>query len=346
MTRSWLVRAGSHGERESTALDHGLIVVGWDEVPDMSIATTREELHNLLRHTYPDSSEKRLVNHLSQLWAFRHTIATGDLVALPRKTVPAIAIGRITGPYVHRADLGPGAQHTRTVDWLITDLPRTAVGQDLLYSLGAFLTVCEIKRNNATARLAALAAGRPDPGGLPTSQAASISEEPSDEFGGEVDLGRAAADQINEFIGRKFAGHGLARLVEAVFLARGMVTWRAPEGPDGGVDVLVGSGPVGMDSPRLCVQVKSSHGPTDVNVIRELQGVVGRLSADQGLLVAWGGLTKAAEREIRSQFFQVRVWTADDLVRELTTHYDRLPEDIQAELPLKRTWVLAEEPNA
>ena len=121
-----------------------------------------------------------------------------------------------------------------------------------------------------------------------------------------------------------------------------MTAWRSPEGPDGGVDVLVGSGPLGMDSPRICIQVKSSSAAVEVGVVRELQGVVGRLKADQGLLVAWGGLTRPADREIRQQFFHARVWKADDVLRELTAVYDKLPGDIQADLPLKRIWTLAE----
>lgn len=98
-----------------------------------------------------------------------------------------------------------------------------------------------------------------------------------------------------------------------------------------------------MDAPRICVQVKSSSYPIEASVIRELQGVVGRLGADQGLLVAWGGVTKAATREVRQQFFQLRVWTSDDVVRELEAVYEDLPEELQGELPLKRIWVLATE---
>jgi len=97
-----------------------------------------------------------------------------------------------------------------------------------------------------------------------------------------------------------------------------------------------------MDSPRICVQVKSSSTAVGASVVRELQGVVGRLNAEQGLLVAWGGLTQPARREIRQQFFQVRVWEADDVLRELTAVYDKLPGDIQADLPLKRIWTLAD----
>jgi len=37
------------------------------------------------------------------------------------------------------------------------------------------------------------------------------------------------------------------------------------------------------------------------------------------------------------------VWTADDVLRELTATYDKLPGEIQAELPLKQIWALAGE---
>ena len=45
-------------------------------------------------------------------------------------------------------------------------------------------------------------------------------------------------------------------------------------------------------------------------------------------------------KEAARLFFQIRLWDADDLVRMVQAHYEELPEDIQAELPLKRIWVL------
>jgi restriction system protein len=59
-----------------------------------------------------------------------------------------------------------------------------------------------------------------------------------------------------------------------------------------------------------------------------------------------GWLTQAAEREIRQQFFQVRVWNADDVLRELLAIYERLPGDVRAKLPLKQIWTLATEDEA
>jgi len=44
----WLVRAGKHGERENLALEKGLALPGWDELPDLSDIKTREELLDLL----------------------------------------------------------------------------------------------------------------------------------------------------------------------------------------------------------------------------------------------------------------------------------------------------------
>lgn len=343
--RAWLVRAGKYGQRETLALEQGLAVVGWDELTDLSGVQTRDDLLERLRQAYPDGSTNTLRNWQAQLWAFVHSIQMGDLVILPLKGSPAVAIGRVLGGYQYRDDLPSDARHTRQVEWRTTDLPRTAISQDLLYSLGAFSTVCEIKRHDAVIRLQELAANGKDPGWsgstAPPDGSAVGSEEITDDEAITADVQQNADDQINARIEQVFAGHDMAVLVEAILRAQGMVTWRSPEGADGGVDVLAGAGPLGMDRPRIAVQVKSSPTPMAVGVVRELQGVVSRLQADQGLLVAWGGLTQVARREIRQQFFQVRVWDAEDVRRELLAVYDLLSGDVRAKLPLKQIWVLA-----
>lgn len=82
--------------------------------------------------------------------------------------------------------------------------------------------------------------------------------------------------------------------------------------------------------------------PVDVKVVRELHGVMSTHNAEQALLVAWGGVNKAARLELRSQFFRVRVWDAKDVLDAVRKSYDRLPEEMRARLPLKRIWVLVE----
>ena len=157
------------------------------------------------------------------------------------------------------------------------------------------------------------------------------------------DLGQLAHDQIVAHIQTRFAGHALAALVEAVLRADGWVTKNSPPGADGGVDILCGRGSLGLDEPRLCVQVKSQNSPSDVTVNRTLQGTMQTYKAEQGLLVCWGGFTKNVLTESKQGHFTVRLWDSRDLVEAIYRTYERLPAEIQADLPLKRIWMLVPE---
>jgi restriction system protein len=341
--RAWLARAGSDGRHERLALDNDLVAIGWGELGDLT-ALSREALAKRIRSEYPEAGKGKVSNWTGQLSAFLHGFQVGDLVVLPLKTRPMIAIGRIAGDYVYRPDFDVDARHTRPVRWIRKDVPRTAVGQDLLYSLGAFMTVCRVSRHDAAQRLAALAETGADPGyeGADLADASADAATVESENGIARDnLERDARDAINQVIAARFAGHELSTLVAAILEAQGMTTYVAPAGKDGGIDVMAGSGPLGMDSPRICVQVKFTKDPVSASVIRELDGVAGRVGAQQCLLVSWSGITSDAEREIRNLFFRIRVWDADALFRELTAVYDQLPEELQVKLPLKRIWTLA-----
>lgn len=349
--KAWLIRAGRGGEYEQYNFDGGLATIGWGELGDLA-GLTRPEVAQLMEKQYPEASIGAVRNWTGQVWAFSNAIAVGDLVVLPSKGRPMIAIGRVTGGYRYRPDLPEGAAQTISVDWIAKDVPRTAIGQDLLYSLGSLLTVCRLARNNAPERLAQLAQDGVDPGAdisAPSSPApddtAATTDQNSDgiETAAEIDIERVARDAINKCISTRFPAHELSDLVAAILRASGMTTYVAPAGKDGGVDVLAGSGPLGMDQPRICVQVKFTKDPVSAMVVRELQGVMARVGADQALLVSWSGVTRDAERELRQEFFRVRVWDADDLFEQLTVVYDRLPEEIQAKLPLKRIWTIATE---
>ena len=42
-------------------------------------------------------------------------------------------------------------------------------------------------------------------------------------------------------------------------------------------------------------------------------------------------------------YFSVRLWESRDLVEAIYRNYDRLPAEVQAELPLKKVWMLVVE---
>jgi restriction system protein len=338
----WMVRGRKFGAEESLALEKSLACIGFSEVPDLSQASSKEQILELIRNSYPDEKEAAYRNYVSQLFSFAHRMKTGDLVAMPFRNRPQVALGQISGPYQYRTDLGD-VHHTRPTKWMRTDIPRKSFAQDLLCSLDACMTVCQIQRNNAEERIRVLLEGKGDSAVMPTTIDASNENIESAVVEANLDIERYAHDQIIGYIESHFKGHELARLIDVILKAEGYTTHFSQPGPDGGVDILAGKGALGFDGLKLCVQVKSSQYPADVTVLRGLQGTMATFKADQGLLVSWGGFNNAVEREARLSFFSVRLWDADDLVDALLRNYERLPGDLKSELPLKRIWALVPE---
>lgn len=346
-TKLYLARGGRNGEDEDTALENNLAIIGFRKVPSLTDVKDYQGVLQLVAQANPGAKNRAVGNHARQLWAFALAMNNGDLVVMPRRLVSHVAIGRVAGSYVFKK-IGGDFRHTRPVKWIRQDVPRTAFEQDLLYSFGAALTVCSIHRNNAVQRVLSVMEGGSDPGlsvsaHKPTQKAAS---EVGDEEDGVPNLSQLAHDQIVAHIQSRFTGHALSVLVDAVLKADGWVTKVSPAGADGGVDILAGRGSLGLDAPRLCVQVKSQNNPADVTVYRTLQGTMQTFKAEQGLLVCWGGFNRAVLSESKQGHFMVRLWDSSDLVEAIYRNYEKLPAEIQADLPLKKAWMLVvDEPD-
>lgn len=181
----------------------------------------------------------------------------------------------------------------------------------------------------------------PKPGPAPVQPADDTELTTVDDPELAADIEQVALDQITGRIAEDFAGHGLATLVTAILTAEGFLCTQSPPGPDGGIDITAGRGPLGLDSPRLLVQVKSG-GQIGSPIVVQLHGVMTTHGAEQGLLVAWGGLSKPARDALKTQQLRVRVWEASDVVDAVLRVYDRLPDDIRAQLPLRRVWMLSD----
>ena len=218
-----MVRAGRYGEREQLAIDHDLAIIGWEELPDLSSIKSPEDLQRLLESTYPNMKKNTLINYKAQLMGFLEKIKEGDLVALPLKSRPLIAVGRVTGRYAYRKDLLSTPLHVRPVKWL-KEIPRTSFDQALLYSFGAFMTICQIRKNNAENIVKSLLEGK-------TSQLPAMgASEGTDIDEGGLEIEVIANDQIRSYMIHKFKGHGLPRLVGAILKAQGYHVTISPPG--------------------------------------------------------------------------------------------------------------------
>lgn len=322
----WVVRAGKYGQHEEIAHKNNIVTIGWD-LPDLSKIQTREQLEEMYAERYGPNKKRHVANVVGQIWTFLKKIEKGDLVALPLKRKSEVMIGEVTGDYKFKK-IEPDIRHVRSVKWLDT-FPRSSFDQDILFSFGAYLTVGTVRREDAEDRVRQMLKGKP------------VQSDLDFELGS--DLEQYSKDQITKLIERKFVGHDLVRLIDEILRAKGYSTKISTPGPDGGVDILGGAGPIGFESHNICVQVKSSKTPIDVRVVREFDSVVAKFQAEHGLLVAWGGINRAAEKESSEMFFSMRVWDQNRVVEEVMRNYERFSDSMKVELPLKKIWILVEE---
>lgn len=342
---AWVIRSGRYGERDEWALENSCSGGGWREVPDLTSASSREDVQRIVDEAYPQDSPGARTNFVAQLWALRGRIEVGDLLAMPMKTTREIALGRVTSPYTFFAENDPGYRHVVGVEW-IRQVPRSALKQDLLYTLGSALTIFSPSRNNAVTRLEHVLATGTDVGSTTLTQTPSTAVIPRQTSGVDVvdepesqpDIAELAKDQISSQIGEEFSGHSFATLVAALLRAEGFDAEEAPPGPDGGIDITAGRGLLGLESPKLIVQVKTPQIGSDV--VSQLNGLVHTHGADYGLLVTWAGLTKPARDAVKHQRFRVKVWESEDVVEAVLRNYEKLPETITERLPLRRVWML------
>ena len=193
----WLIRAGRHGEFEKRFLDEDRVYLTWGGLShDLVTIEGKTQLRTLLESIYHDAPVGRISNNLAQIWAFSHRMISGDWVVLPSKQKPAIHVAELKGKYVFDSDGTDPFFHYREVEWLVKDVPRTNFDQDLLYSFGAFLTICQVRRNDAEKRVRQMAENEWK--SVVTSAVTKEDEngDGSDDAVGFDDLAQAARDQL------------------------------------------------------------------------------------------------------------------------------------------------------
>ena len=340
----WLFRAGSSGEYENKFLDDNKVYLTWDGLKhDLSQLQEKRELYDFLLDFYSDAKMGAVRNWTGQIWPIAHRMEKGDWVILPSKRNPTIHIGEVKSEYKFHPNNEDPFFHSRDVDWFAKDIPRSNFDQDILYSLGAFMTVCRISRNDAEKRVREMAKNNWQPSlkHLAYKPSKNEGDSEADDTAANMDLEILAKDQIAKHLQAKYKGHGLTRLIEEILKAKGYITYRSSEGPDKGVDILAAPEPMGFGKPRLCVQVKSGTDQVDHPTLNQLIGTMQNFGAEQGLFVSWSGFKSSVNKEIPNQFFKVRLWSQNEIITELFRVYDKLDEGFKAELPFKRIWTLS-----
>ena len=331
----WLVRGGGSGEYEDESVQRSVLLLGFQEVPDLDDAGSLDDVKERLRAALPDRKPGFYTNVGRQMFWFRHTMKSGDLVAMPLKTQTGqVRLARVLGGYEFKV-LEEGSsekRHFRSVEWLTPMVAKNLLGNDLQKSLNVPPTVSPVKAQDAAMRLLQVLAGGDDPG------IASGAVEAGDLL--ELPIAEDPHERIKDYIAAHFRDHRFAELIEAILQADGYTTKLSPPGADEGIDVFAARGELGLESPHICVQVKMTSGTIGAPDVRGLQGSVRTYHADQGLFVSWSGFTEPARREARQAHFKLRLWAAEEVVQALYRTYELLPHEFRTRLPLRQVWTL------
>ena len=159
---AWVVRGGRDGEFEEEALNNGILTPGFGLRRDLSNMSA-DDMRRLLEQENPGTGAQTISKWAGEIRSFIHDIKSSDLIIMPRKGQPTIAIGEVVGEY-HYLPQYTQTVHGRSVMWLNPEVPRDSLDSDLQKSINVPHAVYRPNPNkgNAEQRLRAVATGTDD----------------------------------------------------------------------------------------------------------------------------------------------------------------------------------------
>lgn len=130
-------------------------------------------------------------------------------------------------------------------------------------------------------------------------------------------------------------------LVADLLVAMGyFISWVAPPGKDGGIDIIAHPDPLGADLPRIKVQVKRFIAQkVDADGVKAFAAMVG--DDDAGIFVSLAGFTRDAETYARAQERKrLTLIEANKLIALWIRFYEKLDSKARARLPLTPIYFL------
>ncbi len=130
-------------------------------------------------------------------------------------------------------------------------------------------------------------------------------------------------------------------LVGALLSAMGYhISSIADRGPDGGIDIIAYTDPLGTSQPRIIVQVK--HRPNDAVSSDEIQKLSGTLkrNSDVGIFVTSGRFSKSATKEAVNSREHVELIDFDRFTGLWQEYYNKFNDEQKNMLPLQPIYFL------
>lgn len=325
MKNMWMVRAGSKSVFIDDFIQDKIVAIGW-VLGDLT-SVDEKNLTQLIEEKYPDNNKISNAQSKGMIWNFVNNFKIDDYVVTYDSLKREYHVGKIISDYKYISDIdNTELINQRDVEWFTKTIPRDDLPLRTKNKLGSLLTVFSL--NDIKEDILKLLKGKKE----------ELSEE-DEENEAEIlkeDIFNQSFELIKDSV-MKLSWEEMQELVAGLLRAMGYKTIVSPAGPDKGKDIIASPDGLGLEDPKILVEVKhrtsSSMGAPQIrNFMGVLQG------NNKGLYVSTGGFTKEAEYEAERSNNQITLMDSDLLVQFILQYYDNFDNDARNLIPLKKMY--------
>ena len=343
----WMVRAGRGGVYADHFLSQSVVAIGWADLGEIQPNDSDEDINRRYSIAYPDHPPRHRASSIGQVKRFIRNIKIGDKVATYDPSSRIYHLGEVTSDArIESRDVAgenERKEYVRSVKW-VAEIPRDNLSQSTRQSLGIPPTLFNPSSQASAEVLRAMfgeaTASADDQTYGETLGSVDVFDNTQDDGADtEEDLLESYLDRSEQFIEDEMAKlnwEQMQELVAGILRAMGYRTRVSPRGPDRGVDVFASPDGLGLEEPRISVEVKHRSGRIGAPDIRAFLG--GRQPGDRCLYVSTGGFTNEARYEAERSAIPIRLITMPDLRELLVDYYELLDSETRALVPLKRVY--------
>lgn len=334
MSNIWVVRAGRGGAYVDLYLERGMISIGMSErIGAEAIGMSRDELQDRTAKAHPEWSGPRLGTHVGQIHRFLADIKVGDEVATYDPSLRRYLLGLVTSEARWEPDVVEWQPYVRNVKW-DRRVARDALSVESRNSLGAIQSLFRLNAD-ASSELRKLAV----PLSAPVEVEPKATATPTTKDRSLDDLRVEVIEKASEFIEDMIASldsYQMQDFVAGLLRAMGYKTRVSQQGSDRGVDIFASPDGLGLQEPRIFVEVKHRSAPMGSQQIRAFMG--GRRQGDRCLYVSTGGFTKDARYEAERSNVPLTLLDLRELGTLLVEHYEALDVETKRLVPLTKLY--------
>lgn len=330
MANTWMVR--SSGGALMDDFRKGYVALGFGATADLSDAITPEAIRSLYELANPNERPGATHNAVAMLRKFRSVMQTGDNIVTYDPGSRRYLIGTIESDYFYKRGVVGVLAHLRKVRWN-GEVSRDSLRVASRNSLGSVLTLFAVAPDVWDELVSA--SRNPQ-----AADAPPLADEREELEATKNETKERAHELIKDKILRLDEDE-MEELAAAILRAMGFKTRVSAKGPDRGVDVLASPDGLGLQEPRIKVEVK--HRAKTTIGSQEVRSFLGGLrSGDRGLYVSTGGFTKEAKYEAERSNVPATLVDLDELARLVVSHYDNFDLEGRALIALVKVYWPAE----